>query len=227
MTNAERADALEAIAAEVRDCRRCRLHETRTLSVPGDGDPNTDVVFIGEGPGFHEDRQGRPFVGRAGALLERLLGSIGWSRQEVFITNIVKCRPPENRDPEPDEVAACAPYLERQLATIDPALIVTLGRHSMARFMPGERISSAHGTVRPVDPAAGPSSAMVFALYHPAAALRTSAIEAASFADITRVPGALVAAQERREAGAGTPAPVAAAPAAPTPRPASQMSLFR
>ena len=101
MTDVERHVALEAIATEVRDCTKCRLHETRTKAVPGEGDPSTEVVFIGEGPGFNEDQQGRPFVGRAGGLLERLLGSIGWRRDQVFITNIVKCRPPGNRDPEP------------------------------------------------------------------------------------------------------------------------------
>ena len=170
MTDLERRVALEAIATEVRDCTKCRLHETRTKAVPGEGDPSTEVVFIGEGPGFNEDQQGRPFVGRAGGLLERLLGSIGWRRDQVFITNIVKCRPPGNRDPEPDEVAACAPYLHRQLAALDPAVIVTLGRHSMGRFMPGARISQAHGTARPADPTTGATDALVFAMYHPAAA---------------------------------------------------------
>ena len=140
VTDAERRAALEAIATEVRDCTRCRLHETRTKAVPGEGDPSTEVVFIGEGPGQNEDLEGRPFVGRAGGLLVNLLVHIGWTRDDVFITNIVKCRPPGNRDPEPDEVAACAPYLHRQLEVLDPAVIVTLGRHSMGRFMPGARI---------------------------------------------------------------------------------------
>ena len=173
MTDAERRAALEAIAAEVRDCTRCRLHAGRTRAVPGEGNPSTEVVFVGEGPGFNEDKQGRPFVGRAGDLLVKLLASIGWRREDVFITNIVKCRPPDNRDPEPDEIAACAPYLTRQLEVLDPAVVVTLGRFSMARFMPGVRISQAHGTVRPVDPATGARDALVLAMYHPAAALRT------------------------------------------------------
>jgi DNA polymerase len=107
VTDVERRVALEAIATEVRACTNCRLHETRTRAVPGEGDPETEVVFVGEGPGFNEDRQGRPFVGRAGDLLVKLLGSIGWRREDVFITNVVKCRPPENRDPQPDEIAAC------------------------------------------------------------------------------------------------------------------------
>ena len=223
MTRAERQAALEVIAGEVRVCTRCRLHATRTQSVPGEGDPSTEVVFIGEGPGFNEDRQGQPFVGRAGDLLVRLLGSIGWRREDVFITNVVKCRPPDNRDPEPDEIAACEPYLRRQLEVLDPAVIVTLGRHSIGRFMPGARISQAHGTMRPTDPATGAQNALVFAMYHPAAALRTPAIERDSYDDIAQVPTALIASRERRAArertavavGAGVATAVAVAPEPP------------
>jgi len=200
VTDVERRVALEAIAAEVRVCTNCRLHETRTQAVPGEGDPETEVVFVGEGPGFNEDRQGRPFVGRAGDLLVKLLASVGWRREDVFITNVVKCRPPENRDPQPDEITACAPYLRRQLEVLDPAIVVTLGRHSMGTFMPGARITAAHGTVRPADPATGAGSALVFAMYHPAAALRTPAIERESYADIAAVPAALIDARRRREA---------------------------
>ncbi len=189
MTAPERRAALDAIAAEVRACTACRLHAGRTNAVPGEGDPMTEVVLVGEGPGVNEDRLGRPFVGRAGDLLVRLLASIGWERRDVFITNVVKCRPPDNRDPEPDEVAACAPFLRRQLEVLDPALVVTLGRHSMGRFMPGTTISRAHGTVADVDPATGAGHARVFAMYHPAAALRAAAVEAASFADVARDPG--------------------------------------
>jgi DNA polymerase len=207
VTDVERHAALEAIAAEVRVCTNCRLHATRTKAVPGEGDPDTEVVFVGEGPGFNEDQQGRPFVGRAGDLLVKLLASIGWRRSDVFITNVVKCRPPDNRDPQPDEIAACAPYLRRQLAVLDPAVVVTLGRYSMGTFMPGARISQAHGTVRPVDPATGAANALVFAMYHPAAALRTPAIERESYADIAAVPSALLDARRRRE-----PAMPAAAP---------------
>lgn len=221
MTDVERRQALEAIAAEVRACTRCRLHETRTKAVPGEGDPETEVVFVGEGPGFNEDRGGRPFIGRAGDLLVKLLASIGWRREEVFITNIVKCRPPENRDPQPDEIAACAPYLRRQLEVLDPAVIVTLGRHSMARFMPGARISQAHGTVRPVDPETGARDALVHAMYHPAAALRTPAIEVESYADIAGVPAALIDARRRRETVRAQVAEPAApvAPAGPSAAP--------
>ena len=198
MTDAERRAALEAIADEVRVCTRCRLHETRTRAVPGEGDPSTEVAFVGEGPGMNEDREGRPFVGRAGGLLVNLLGHIGWGRDDVFITNIVKCRPPGNRDPEPDEVAACAPYLQRQLQTLDPSVVVTLGRHSMGRFMPGARISQAHGTTRMADPATGAHDATVFAMYHPAAALRTPAIERESYEDVALIPTVLTDARARR-----------------------------
>jgi len=204
MIDVERQRALEAIATEVRACTNCRLHETRTKAVPGEGDPETEVVFVGEGPGFNEDREGRPFIGRAGDLLVKLLASIGWRRDDVFITNVVKCRPPENRDPQPDEIAACAPFLRRQLEVLDPAVVVTLGRYSMATFMPGVRISQAHGTVRPIDPATGANLALAFAMYHPAAALRTPAIERESYADIAAVPATLLASRERRGAGAST-----------------------
>jgi DNA polymerase len=215
MTEPDRGAALETIAAEVRACTRCRLHETRTKAVPGEGNPETEVVFVGEGPGFNEDREGRPFVGRAGALLVKFLATLGWQRDDVFITNIVKCRPPENRDPEPDEIAACAPYLQRQLQILDPALVVTLGRHSLGRFMPGERISAAHGTVRPVDPTTGAANALAFALYHPAAALRATEIERTSYADVARFPAALVESRARRTAAAASA--VATAPAALAP----------
>ena len=208
VTDAERRTALEEIAAEVRVCTKCRLHQTRTKAVPGEGDPETEVIFVGEGPGFNEDRQGRPFIGRAGDLLVKLLASIGWRREDVFITNVVKCRPPDNRDPQPDEIAACAPYLRRQLEVLDPAVVVTLGRFSMGTFMPGARISQVHGTVRPVDPATGASSALVFAMYHPAAALRTPAIERDSYADIAAVPAALLDSRRPprgRRPGSGRP----------------------
>jgi DNA polymerase len=202
VTPEERTQALDAVAAEVRTCRRCRLAEGRTNAVPGEGNPETEVMLVGEGPGFNEDRQGRPFVGRAGELLVRLLATLGWRREEVFITNVVKCRPPDNRDPMPDEVEACLPYLRRQLEILDPALIVTLGRHSMGRFMPGARISAVHGTAAPADPAMGARDATVFAMYHPAAALRSTEVERQSFDDVAGIPGALLAARQRRDAGA-------------------------
>jgi DNA polymerase len=217
VTDGERQAALEQIADEVRVCNRCRLHQQRNRSVPGEGNPDTEVVFVGEGPGFNEDREGRPFVGRAGGLLVKLLASVGWRREDVFITNVVKCRPPDNRDPEPDEIAACAPYLRRQLAVLDPALVVTLGRFSMGAFMPGARISSAHGTMRPVDPATGAADAIAFAMYHPAAALRSTEVEQTSFRDMAGVPLALLKSREGRDARRATAAPATAAPATAAP----------
>ena len=199
MTAEARQKALDDIAAEVRVCTRCRLHQNRTNAVPGEGHPDTEVVFVGEGPGYNEDQQGRPFVGAAGGLLSDLLASVGWDRREVFITNVVKCRPPGNRDPEPDEIAACRPYLERQLKMLDPALVVTLGRFSMTTFMPGARISSAHGTLRPVDPATGAQDALAFAMYHPAAAFRQNALKETLRSDMAEIPGALIRARELRE----------------------------
>ena len=185
---------------EVRGCTRCKLASGRTNAVPGEGSPDTEVVFVGEGPGMNEDRQGRPFVGRAGSVLMELLGSVEWRREDVFITNVVKCRPPGNRDPEPDEIAACAPYLRRQLDVLDPALVVTLGRYSLGTFMPGTRISQVHGMVRPVDPATGAADATVLALYHPAAADRSPDVKRQSSEDIGRAPSALLEARARRAA---------------------------
>ena len=193
-----RRAALELIASEVRACTRCRLAQTRTHAVPGEGDPDTEVVFVGEGPGQTEDQQGRPFVGRAGELLVRLLSTLGWRRNEVFITNIVKCRPPGNRDPEPDEIAACVPYLQRQLEVLDPAVVATLGRFSMAHFRPGERITQIHGTAVAAPPEAGARDAVAYALYHPAAALRSTEVERQSYDDIAGLPGVLRAARARR-----------------------------
>jgi uracil-DNA glycosylase len=214
VTPEERRRALDAIAAEVSACTRCPLAAQRTSAVPGEGSSETEVVFVGEGPGFNEDQQGRPFVGAAGTLLNELIGAIGWRRSDVFITNVVKCRPPGNRDPEPDEIAACAPYLRRQLEVLDPALIVTLGRHSLQTFMPGARISQAHGTVRPVDPATGARDASVVAMYHPAAALRQHSLRETMLEDMCHVPQALIASRTRRAGAAFDEAPIDE-PAAP------------
>lgn len=216
MTEAERQAALEQIAAEIRGCTRCQLHRGRTHAVPGEGSPSTEVVLIGEGPGLNEDRQGRPFVGQAGSLLTELIESIGWRREEVFITNVVKCRPPGNRDPEPSEIAACAPFLERQLAVLEPALVVTLGRHSMGRFMPGARIGQAHGTVRPADPEVGPPGAHVFAMYHPAAALHQQSLRQTLFDDMRGIPTALLEARAARDAAAALATAPAMVPVAAT-----------
>lgn len=212
MKDVERQTALDAIGSEVAACTRCRLHEGRNRAVPGEGTAATEVVFVGEGPGFNEDKQGRPFVGQAGALLDELLASVLWSRKEVFITNVVKCRPPGNRDPEPDEIAACAPYLTRQLEVLDPALVVTLGRFSMARFSPGARIGQVHGTFRAADAESGAPRALTFSMYHPAAALHQGSLKQTLFADMAGVPGALTDARAIRAAagsavGGAAPAP--------------------
>ncbi|MFI5261308.1 MAG: uracil-DNA glycosylase family protein [Candidatus Limnocylindrales bacterium] len=198
MTGDERQAALASIDQEVRTCTRCRLAAGRTHAVPGEGSPESEVVFVGEGPGQHEDEQGRPFVGAAGGLLTDLLRSIGWRREEVYITNVVKCRPPGNRDPEPDEMAACAPYLARQLAVLDPAVVVTLGRFSLGTFMPGARIGGAHGTTRAVDPTTGAPAATAFALYHPAAAFRQASLRETLFEDMAALPQVLLDARARR-----------------------------
>ena len=207
MTPDERKQALDEIATEVRGCTRCPLHLQRNNAVPGEGHPDTEVVFVGEGPGYNEDQQGRPFVGAAGTLLNELLGRIGWRRDEVYITNVVKCRPPGNRDPEPHEVEACAPYLRRQLEVLDPAVVVTLGRHSLQTFRPGARISAVHGTQGPVDPATGARAATQLALYHPAAALRQGSLRETMLADMARLPQALIDSRARRAAAATDPPP--------------------
>jgi len=168
------------------------------MAVPGEGHPSTEVLFVGEAPGLNEDRQGRPFVGAAGRFLDELLGSIGWSRDEVFITNVVKCRPPQNRDPKPDEIAACAPYLGRQLEVLEPRLVVTLGRHSMGRFLPGTRIGQVHGTVHRAPEGTPAPGAQVFAMYHPAAALHQGSLKATLLDDMAQVPGALLDARAQR-----------------------------
>jgi len=138
-------DSLQEIAEQVKMCRQCRLCEGRTNAVPGIGNPQAEVVFIGEGPGKSEDELGMPFVGAAGKFLDKMLASIGWTRDDVFITNVVKCRPPENRDPLPDEIQACSQYLARQLVLLKPLIIATLGRHSMGIFFPDKKISEMHG----------------------------------------------------------------------------------
>ncbi len=144
-------EILREIAAEVSVCTKCDLSKNRTKAVPGEGNPHAEIFFIGEGPGFHEDQQGRPFVGPAGQFLEELLASINLKRSDVFITNVVKCRPPGNRDPLPEEINACNDYLDRQIAAIDPQVIVTLGRYSMVKFFGNEKISAIHGRARKID----------------------------------------------------------------------------
>jgi uracil-DNA glycosylase len=209
-------DSLAAIGAEVRTCRMCRLSQTRTLGVPGEGNPNAEVMFIGEGPGFNEDQQGRPFVGAAGQLLTEMLGVIGLRRQDVFITNVVRCRPPGNRDPLPDELSACDTYTQRQIATLEPELIVTLGRFSMARFFGPGPMRELHGRSRDWN------GITCLAMYHPAAILRTPTVEMRRMyaEDFKRIPVLLQEARTRRAA-------VVAAPAAPEPQTqVNQLPLF-
>ena len=181
---------LAAVAAEVRACTRCPLHRGRTQAVPGEGNPRSDVLLVGEGPGAREDATGRPFVGPAGQLLTELLRSVGWEREDVFIANVVKCRPPGNRDPEPEEAATCATFLERQEQALEPAVIVTLGRHSLQRYLPGERISAVHGRLR------RSGGRFVFPMYHPAAALHQASLRETLFADVRGLPAALLTARE-------------------------------
>lgn len=204
-------DSLGAIASDVRSCTRCPLHKSRKHAVPGEGSGVSGIYFIGEGPGYHENEQGRPFVGAAGQLLTELLGSIGLDRRAVWISNVVRCRPPENRDPFPQEIEACDTYTTRQIAALGPKVVVTLGRHAMGRFLPGESISRVHGQPRRA------GAHIVFPMYHPAAALHQPSLREALFADFRKLSDFL-------ERTPGEPAP-AKDPAA-EPRPATQISLF-
>jgi uracil-DNA glycosylase family 4 len=175
-------EILENVAAEVSTCLKCDLCKGRTNAVPGEGNPHARIMFIGEGPGFHEDKQGRPFVGPAGQFLVELLASINLKRSDVFITNVVKCRPPGNRDPLPAEINACNDYLERQIAAIDPQAIVTLGRFSMAKFFGGEKISSIHGRARKIN------GRICIAMYHPAAGLHQQSLKDTIRSDFKKIP---------------------------------------
>ena len=166
----------------IKSCTLCPLSEKRSNAVPGEGSPDADIVFIGEGPGFYEDRDARPFVGPSGQLLDQMLASIGLSRQDVYITNMVKCRPPNNRDPQPAEIAACRPYLNSQLELISPKVVVTLGRHSFAKFFPGESISRARGEPRRW------RNLMIYPMYHPAAALHNPRLRPVIESDFKHLP---------------------------------------
>jgi len=190
-------DTLAQIAKEVAICTNCALHESRKKSVPGEGPAQAEIMFIGEGPGFHENEQGRPFVGAAGKFLDQLLAQVGVTRADVWIGNVVKCRPPENRDPLPDELSACNFYLERQIEAINPSIIVTLGRFSMGKFMQGAKISQVHGQMRKV------GDRYVIAMFHPAAALHQAALKPAILADFAKLPELL----KEARAGLGKSAP--------------------
>lgn len=176
-------DVLKQVAEEVSVCTKCVLHHSRKLAVPGEGPANADILFIGEGPGFHENEQGRPFVGAAGKFLEELLGKVGLQRDQVFITNVVKCRPPGNRDPQPEEVETCTKaYLDRQIQVINPKVIVTLGRYSMGLFIPNVKISNVHGQAMQV------RGRLVVPMYHPAAALHQGSLKPVIESDFARLP---------------------------------------
>src|SRR5512140_648981 len=196
---------LAQIAKEVARCEKCALYHSRKKAVPGEGPAQCEIMLIGEGPGFYENEQGRPFVGAAGKFLDELLAQAGLKRPEVWITNIVKCRPPGNRDPLPEEVGACNEYLERQIQAIDPSIIITLGRFSMGKFMPGAKISGVHGQMRRV------GDRYVIAMFHPAAALHQAALKPAILADFATLPELLK--QARSGLGRGQQAAQAEQPA--------------
>ena len=178
---------LEAVAGEARVCRLCGLHAGRTKAVPGVGPADAEVVLIGEAPGFHEDQQGVPFVGAAGRLLDELLGQVGIERGRVFITNVIKCRPPGNREPEEGEVEACRGYLDRQLEILRPRVVVTLGRYSMARAFADEKVSQVHGQPRLMLDGRSGQGLVYFPMYHPAAALHQPSLRGVVEADFRRL----------------------------------------
>ena len=193
--------SLSALAQGIRTCQKCPLSQLRLAAVPGEGPGNAEILFIGEAPGANEDRQGRPFVGKSGRLLEKLLADIHLTREDVFITNIVKCRPPANRDPLPAEIAACTPWLEQQIALIDPLLIITLGRFSMTHFFgPEARITRVHG-----QPLLQENRAIV-PMFHPAAALRNPTWKKAMQEDFAAIPGLLAQLRAQKAARAQTDA---------------------
>ena len=175
----------DALYGEIADCPACVLAKTRSRTVPGSGPATCDLMFIGEAPGQREDELGLPFVGRSGQFLDELLLSIGRARIDVYVTNVVKCRPPANRDPNPDEMSACAGYLERQIALVAPRVIATLGRFSMAKWFPGERISQIHGRAVERD------GRWIVPMYHPAAALRDGSLRAVMKQDFAQIPALL------------------------------------
>lgn len=191
MTNDEK---LNALREQISACTRCELYRGATNAVPGEGNPNARIMLIGEAPGHHEDAQGKPFVGNSGKLLTELLGKAGLRREDVFIANVVKHRPPGNRDPLPDEIAACAHFLREQIAIIDPDVVVTLGRFSMASYFPGERISKIHGQAKEIN------GRLVVPMYHPAAALHNGSLRPELEADFMKLPKLLSERDRMREA---------------------------
>lgn len=181
--------SLTQLNQKISTCTKCPLHKTRTNVVPGAGNPNADIFFIGEGPGKNEDLQGLPFVGRTGKILDELLELINLTRDDVFISNALKCRPPNNRDPKPEEVAACWPYLEKQIEIIKPKLIVTLGRHSMYRFLPSNlKISQVHGQPKKMVNKKTGGSQVYYPIYHPAATIYNRKLKKSLEDDFKKIP---------------------------------------
>jgi uracil-DNA glycosylase len=210
----DRRDDLVALYREARECTRCPLWEGRTQVVFGNGNADADLMFVGEAPGFHEDQQGLPFVGRAGKLLDELLEEIGMTRADVFVANVLKCRPPGNRDPQPEEIESCRPYLYRQVELIEPKVVCTLGNFATKLLTRSSRgIRSVRGRAQIHD--LGGRRVRVYPLYHPAAALRTPAVKAELLEDFARLPELLA------QPALDEPAPVPAVAAPP------QMDLFR
>jgi uracil-DNA glycosylase len=184
-------EILTRIKQETAVCTKCELHHSRKFAVPGEGPVDADIMFIGEGPGFHENEQGRPFVGAAGRFLEELLAKIGMNRDQVFISNVVKCRPPGNRDPKPEEVEICtSTYLERQIQAINPKVIITLGRYSMGLFVPNVKISDVHGQAMQM------KGRLVVPMFHPAAALHQASLKPSIERDFARLPELIARASE-------------------------------
>jgi DNA polymerase len=222
-------EELKRVAAEVSECTKCALHYSRKNAVPGEGPANAEIMFIGEGPGFHENEQGRPFVGAAGKFLDELLAKISMKRADVFIANVVKCRPPGNRDPQPEELAACSGYLERQIKALNPKVIVTLGRFSMAHFLPNAKISEIHGQAIKVKGRSDVQYPLIIAMYHPAAALHQQSLRSTIEADFARLP-ALIAQAQRMPADAVHLEEQLPGPSEPTPpqekKEPKQLSFF-
>jgi uracil-DNA glycosylase family 4 len=188
--------ALAELYREMANCQDCDLARGRTKVVPGEGPEDADLLFIGEAPGWYEDQQGRPFVGSAGAFLDELLASIGLSRKQVYIANVIKCRPPGNRDPLSSEIQACRKWLDRQMEIIQPKMVVTLGRYSLARYFPTESIGKIHGKARKI------GDVVYYPMYHPAAALHQGSLRKTIEADMLRIPEILTQAEEVAEADA-------------------------
>src|SRR5919108_4248241 len=188
---------LERLAKKIKVCTLCELHRSRTEAVPGEGPAHAEIMLIGEGPGAREDEQGRPFVGASGKFLDQLLEQAGVTRADVFITNVVKCRPPGNRDPLPDEIEICTSnYLEHQIEIVNPSIIVTLGRHSMGLFFKGAKITQIHGQMRQV------GDRFVIAMFHPAAALHQQTLKSVIMADFAKLPALLEKARSARSSSA-------------------------